>query len=254
MLSLFNLKKTKTNKNQLVNDLREITKMMSEEYNPIPNSNIMHYEISGNGENILNNISKELVGSILKLWKEKGFSDSLIENRAMWTTLLISEVSELADAEKKGLFVDNTLYEIADIVIRATDLLCYKEVLPIYKNLCSQMNEKCVITVPVFRTFSFYDSEIQNSKFLMLESMHKICIDIAEQTKRFAFAYETKDNVAVAREVILLWYKIMVLIGYCKAYLFSFYERENLQDIINHKMNLNFKRPYKYNTNEEMQN
>ena len=56
-----------------------------------------------------------------------------------------------------------------------------------------------------------------------------------------------------AREFIVMWNHIMILVGYCIVYVDSFYENQNLQEAIQEKMAINFNRPYKYNTFEEMQ-
>ena len=255
MLSLFrSIKKNKIN-NRLKEDFATITKEMSKKETAYMNDNddfiitplhmIYPYDLS------INNLCLSLTEQIRKLWEEKGFSYSFLETRSEKVVLMISEISELADAVKKGKSEKEIMFELADIVIRATNLLCCDETFLCYKNMCKIMPNHD-ISLPLLSADKISQEKEMKLKYDMIERMHQVCSDIIISSKRVEFTITDRPEDK-PREFIIMWNHIMILIGYCIVYVNSFNKSQNLQEAIKEKMAINFNRPYKYNTFEEMQ-
>lgn len=255
MLSLFrSIKRNRTN-NRLKEEFSNITKEMSKKEMAYINNGkdfvIIPLHMIFPDDLSINDLCLNLSEQIRKLWKEKGFNSSFLETRSEKVVLMISEISELADAEKKGKSEKEIIFELADIVIRAANLLSCDETLPCYKNMCKIMPNHD-ISLPLLVSKDISSEKKLKLKYDMIEKMHEVCGDIIFSSKRLEFSIEERPEDK-AREFIIMWNHIMILVGYCIVYVDSFYENQNLQEAIQEKMAINFNRPYKYNTFEEMQ-
>lgn len=187
-----------------------------------------------------------------KLLSDKGFTLS-IEDRVEKSVLLNTEISELADAVKKGLGKEAEGSEVADIIIRASNFLCLDETYHNYQKLSNVLirSAENTDTVSVAASISGYSDKVKD-KYLLIEDMMRCWVEIKDASEMVEICYseklgEEKFNTAF----IILWNKIIDLSAYCSAYV-TLYLPQNLQYYINDKMNKNFERPYKYGTYEEV--
>lgn len=179
-----------------------------------------------------------------KLLEEKQFCNSLINSRNKKTVLLATEISELADAVKKGEGLLRESEELADIIIRSCNFLCAIETFDIYRDTllnCEDLKKKEII-VNLSSDF-FRSTNSINSKFEILENMLKTwglilnsCVVFLENRNRENF--------------IDMWEKIAKLNAYCKIYCNEFIKMD-LREIVESKMNKNLSRKIRYNCCEE---
>lgn len=206
-------------------------------------------------------LSRKLLNEILldttirtkSLLESKGFANTL-EAKVEKHVLLGTEISELADAIKKGKSEDEEGYELADIVIRLSNFLSAKETYGYYIKL-SQVFWNYEETLPQFITIQTYTS----GKTFSNKSQIKYEI-IQEMMAANEIIKITADNyVAIGvnnadpTPLINLWDACLRLIGLCYVYAETFLP-EKLQFYINEKMEQNFKRPYRYNVCKEFHN
>lgn len=201
----------------------------------------------------LNKLLRSTTTKTRELLIEKGFTLS-INDRAEKTVLLNTEISELADAVKKGLGRDAEGAEIADIVIRATNFLCLDETYNSYQKLSNVLAQTSSNTdkVTVGACISDSESELKKDKYSLIEDMMVCWIEIKRASEMVWVCCTDKlggDKFNTA--FIILWNKVIDLIAYCSAYA-TLYLPGNLQYYVGYKMNENFKRPYKYGTSEEV--
>lgn len=181
-----------------------------------------------------------------KLLAEKGFSNTLhsyIEKHV----LLGTEISELADAIKKGKGEDHEGEELADIVIRACNFICCDEVHNVYANWYAPNNYSDDVTDIVQVTI--HTHQINNTvdmKYAVLGEMMSIVEEIKRKSIDIVHLVST-DLVRIEELVELVHELVALCVFYSDRFL-----SENLQDYIDKKMRYNFKRPYKYNTFEEL--
>lgn len=203
--------------------------------------------------NDLNKLLKSTTTKTRELLTKKGFTLS-IEDRVEKTVLLNTEISELADAVKKGLGQDAEGAEIADIVIRATNFLCLDETYHSYQKLSNVLTQTVSNTdrVTIGASISDYESNLKKDKYLLIEDMMVCWVEIKRASELLEVCCVDKmgsDKFNTA--FIVLWNKVIDLIAYCSAYV-TLYLPENLQYYVEYKMGVNFKRPYKYGTSEEV--
>lgn len=181
-----------------------------------------------------------------KLLSEKGFSNT-IHSYIEKHVLLGTEVSELADAIKKGKGEDYEGEELADIAIRACNFVCCDEVHEVYTRWYAPNNysEDAADIVQV----TIWTHQIKNTvdmKYAVLGEMMSVIESI--KRKSIDIVYSTSTNLTYIEELVDLVHELIAL---CVLYSERFLS-ENLQDYIDRKMRYNFKRPYKYNTYEEV--
>lgn len=203
--------------------------------------------------NDLNKLLKSTTTKTRELLAKKGFTLS-IEDRVEKTVLLNTEISELADAVKKGLGQDAEGAEIADIVIRATNFLCLDETYHSYQKLSNVLTQTVSNTdrVTIGASISDYESNSKKDKYSLIEDMMVCWVEIKRASELLEVCCVDKmgsDKFNTA--FIVLWNKVIDLIAYCSAYV-TLYLPENLQYYVEYKMSVNFKRPYKYGTSEEV--
>lgn len=203
--------------------------------------------------NDLNKLLRSTTTKTRELLTKKGFTLS-IDDRVEKTVLLNTEISELADAVKKGLGRDAEGAEIADIVIRATNFLCLDETYHSYQKLSNILAQTPSNTdkVTVGACVSDSESKLKKDKYSLIEDMMVCWIEIKRASEMVWVCCtdklgEDKFNTAF----IILWNKVIDLTAYCSAYA-TLYLPGNLQYYVGYKMNENFKRPYKYGTSEEV--
>ena len=203
--------------------------------------------------NDLNKLLRSTTTKTKELLTEKGFTLT-IDDRVEKTVLLNTEISELADAVKKGLGRDAEGAEIADIVIRATNFLCLDETYHSYQKLSNVLAQTPSNTdkVTVGACVSDSESKLKKDKYSLIEDMMVCWIEIKRASEMVWVCCtdklgEDKFNTAF----IILWNKVIDLTAYCSAYA-TLYLPGNLQYYVGYKMNENFKRPYKYGTSEEV--
>lgn len=197
----------------------------------------------------LNDIERELFDTAImseKLLKEKGFSLSLTECGISKSVFLNTEISELADAVKKGLGEEAEGLELADISIRAAGILVCFETKDLFKDLHEQIMNKLLNKKIEVKLCTNIDSDLCNKKIDCIENMMNLWFSINLNLKKSIQLNNTDSDV-----FIKLWKNITKLICCCKLYCDVFLH-ENLQDYINEKMEINFKRPIKYNTSKNI--
>ena len=227
----------------------------------IRNKNLMLYDNAVNGsENSflvynlrdMNKLLHSTTVSTKQLLSEKGFTVSLAD-RVEKSVLLNTEISELADAVKKGYGDEDEGSEIADIIIRAVNFFCLDETFHNYEKLTYILKQKCsstdTITVPT--PLNREAKEVKN-KYILIEKMMNCWVEIKDASEMLEICYsenlgEDKFNTAF----IILWNKIVDLCAHCSAYV-TLYLPQNLQYYVDSKMSKNFNRPYKYGTSEEV--
>lgn len=203
----------------------------------------------------VNKILKSTAIDTRQLLLDKGFSIS-IHDRVDKSVLLNTEISELADAVKKGLGSDAEGLELADIVIRASNFLCLNETHCEYIKLCNLITkdvEHTIEKISVTVTMPAVDDEDNkiSSKYYLIEEMMVSWIDIKRASEMLEVCFiNDLDYQKVLSSFILLWNKVIDLTTYCKCYA-TLYLPENLQFYIDAKMDKNFKRPYKYGVCKE---
>lgn len=203
----------------------------------------------------LNDMNKLLINTTYatrKLLKEKGFSLT-IADRVEKTVLLNTEISELADAVKKGYGVNDEGSEIADIIIRAANFLCLDETYHQYEKLSYAMSSKLIPSEVISVTVSNPNkTDIRVSKYELIEDMMCCWVEIKKASDMLEVSFNNQlGEEKFVSSFIILWNKIVDLCAYCSAYV-TLYLPKNLQFYIEHKMDKNFKRPYKYGTSEEI--
>lgn len=258
-MRIFSIRSNK-NKDKLKKDYLEITKLMSgeklKELERLSKDGCVHCSSSIE----LNEVCSKTVPMVRKLWEEKGFESSLQKAKYEKVVLLFTEVAELADAAKKGKGEEEEVMEIADIVIRACNILGCDEFIDTYNNLDKIISRYDItISLPINGGLFMTDLNLKDSDFIiqnkykLIEKMIAVNHEVMLATDRALFAYNEADNL-LGSEFIILWNHIIHLIAMCKAYLDAFVTDENLKNlhnVVTAKMNINFQRPYKYNTFEE---
>ena len=211
------------------------------------NTSILMYNL-----NDMNKLLKSTVYSTRDLLKQKGFSLSL-KDRVEKSVLLNTEISELADAVKKGYGANEEGYEIADIVIRAANFLCLDETFHQYEKLSYAISSKIVPSEVISVTVKNPDStDIKKIKYELIEDMMCCWIEVKKASDMLDISYNNKlGEEKLISSFIVLWNKIVDLCAYCSAYV-TLYLPKNLQFYVAHKMDKNFKRPYRYGTSEEI--
>lgn len=195
----------------------------------------------------LNDIEKELFDTAVmaeKLLKEKGFSLSLNECGISKSVFLNTEISELADAVKKGLGKDEEGLELADISIRAAGILICFETKDLFQDLHEQIASKVFDRKIEVELCTNIDNDLCSKKIDCIENMMNLWFLINFNLKKYIKLNNNNNN---SDAFIKLWKNITKLICCCKLYCDVFLQK-NLQDYINEKMEINFKRPIKYNT------
>lgn len=202
--------------------------------------------------NDLNKLLKSTTVKTKKLLSEKGFSSS-INNRVDKAVLLNTEISELADAVKKGLGVESEGLELADIVIRAVNFLCLDETYEDYIKLCELVSnnaEHSFEKISIAITIPDINNRI-SSKYCLIEDMMMCWVEIKKASEMLEVCFiNNLDYKNFSAAFIILWNKIVDLIAYCNCYA-TVYLPENLQFYVDTKMDKNFKRPFKYGVCEE---
>lgn len=181
-----------------------------------------------------------------KLLLEKGFSNT-IHSYIEKHVLLGTEISELADAIKKGKGEDYEGEELADIAIRACNFVCCDEVYQLYTRWYTSNNysenETDIVQVTIW---THHVKDTVDMKYAVLGEMMSVVEEIKRKSIDIANLITT--NLTYTEELVDLIHQLIAL---CVFYSETFLS-ENLQDYIDRKMRYNFKRPYKYNTYEEV--
>lgn len=204
----------------------------------------------------------EVTEQTRQLLEEKGFSNCLKTSCAEKFVLLGTEISELADAVKKGKGTEEEKMEIADILIRACNFLCsievYNSFLAINHYIKTEEDEfiryefkvdEDIQAMIMKMQMSWYNKANDNVvpvKYSIISEMMKINHAIGVQLDTLSFLEEKDEKAHVE-----IYYKICHLVMVCGFYADLFLGDEKMQDFTQRKMDINFKRPYKYNTFEE---
>lgn len=182
-----------------------------------------------------------------KLLISKGFTNTIhayIEKHV----LLGTEISELADAVKKGKGFEEECEELADIAIRASNFLCCDEVWQMYNDSFKPdkiANSEDIVQVVI--KMHWTDTEV-DMKYAVLSAMMSVVETIRERAEIYANIHNRNEQ-----SFSNLISSVYELIAFCSLYSEMFLS-SNLQSYINDKMRYNFERPYKYNTFEEVTN
>lgn len=204
----------------------------------------------------INDLMYELSKKTIEMLREKGFSNS-IKDRYEKTVLLGTEISELADAVKKGYGVDSEGDEIADIMIRLSNFLCLEETLGHYIKMNRVISKTTdilneTITIPV--NMKTPKDRPKANKYSLIEDMMVSWGSIKEAMDIFSASlfgdtypriYEDSNSAFV-----ILWDRSMELAAICYAYT-DIYLDESIEFYVQRKMAVNFDRPYRFNTEEE---
>lgn len=199
---------------------------------------------------MLNEIMLNTVIRSKKLLEEKGFPNTL-HAKLEKHVLLGTEISELADAVKKGKGVNEEGEELADIVIRLSNFLCADETYDQYIKLSqvfwSYEDEfSNMLNVETHEVFKYPVREIDMKYGIIQQMMIR-----NESVRITADNYvDLGINNADPVPLISLWYACLRLLGLCYAYADAFLP-ESLHFYIDEKMEKNFKRPFRYNTCED---
>lgn len=198
-------------------------------------------------------INEILLNTVVKskqLLEEKGFPNTL-NARVEKHVLLGTEVSELADAVKKGKGEVEEGEELADIVIRLCNFLCADETFNQYVKL-SEVFWKYEAEFPNAINIEIYDSKkhglsMVEAKYVIIQQMMICNENVRVNADNFVrVGIHNADPVPL----INLWYACLKMAALCDAYAETFLP-ETLQFYIHAKMDKNFKRPYRYNTCDE---
>lgn len=230
---------------------RELRNKKLEKYDPILNTDIDSSTLVYN-LNDMNKLLKSTTSNTRELLTEKGFCTS-IKDRVEKSVLLNTEISELADAVKKGLGDSAEGSEIADIIIRASNFLCLDETYHQYQKLSYVIssNIRNSDTVSVMVADPNTSNKI-TGKYALIEDMMVCWTEIKKASEMVEICYLNKlGEEKFISAFIVLWNKIIDLSAYCSAYV-TLYLPKNLQYYISDKMIKNFNRPYRYGTSEEV--
>lgn len=227
---------------------REIRNIELREYDDSysTNSSVLIYNL-----NDMNKLLGSTVETTQKLLYEKGFSLSL-KDRVEKSVLLNTEISELADAVKKGYGHEEEGSEIADIVIRAINFLCLEETFHQYQKLSYAMSKKMAGSEVIsIRVNNPDKSNPTKTKYELIEDMMCCWLEVKKASDMvYVSYYENLGEEKFVSSFILLWNKVVDLCAYCSAYV-TLYLPSNLQFYVENKMNKNFNRPYRYGTSEQ---
>ena len=181
---------------------------------------------------------------------EKGFLYTQ-DMRREKIALLTSEVSELLDAFKKGKGADEEADEIADIAIRLTNIpIMYPGIMDYVSD--SNNNYDQIYTYYIDGVCK--GDPLGKVKYAMVYEMSKIIDEIDDDLihlETFEFNKLQSESDEEYSFMPSLIYDIATLILTCKIYSDEILGK-NLQDLIDRKMAVNFKRPYRYNTSPKL--
>jgi NTP pyrophosphatase (non-canonical NTP hydrolase) len=180
--------------------------------------------------------------SVKVLLDEKGFNYDMSDTPEK-IALLHSEISELADAFKKGKGDDEEGAEIADIAIRLMNVPC------IYPKIIDNLGSFDISeSFEVALEHLYKDSPIKSIKYTAICSMHEAVVDLDRELLLLQYDDNGEENGRNYMHIISLIYTILTLL-----YLYSdLILHANLQELVDKKMDKNWKRPYRYNTNPKL--
>lgn len=185
------------------------------------------------------------------LLDSKGFSCEPREI-AKKIVLIHTEMSELADAVKKGL--DTEPEEVADIAIRIFNLpLVFEKE---YNSMINSMDQESMDNLlksqegkEVFR-LKENNADVCEQKY---EDIYHITRSFNKEIGHFAEEIYSATNAMYIQEGVIKNFIDSIIFSLCRLelYLRKYHPDTNLQKEIDKKQDINFKRPYKFNTYEE---
>lgn len=196
-----------------------------------------------------------------ELLNKKGFPTSLIHNFSDKIVLLNSEISELADAVKKKRSLDEEGSEIADIVIRACNITCSDELQSHfieYLDSLYKYNHRSVLSSKMYVNIG-YSNSLQKNKYNTMELMTQVTGSLTRSIRTYQYSrvarpinnedfesalFKIRDDRNKIEEIFL---HFMNLICLCKFYSDEFLATD-LQELVSKKMNVNFDRPFQFNS------
>lgn len=192
-------------------------------------------------------LTKELTKSLLD---QKGFSYSYEKNRKNLverSVLLVTEVSELADANKKRLGEIEEMDEVADIVIRMVGYLLMFD--NISKRVEEQFEilsngEKCEYTPD----FSYLDNDdYYNKKLVLINDIQNQVFQLNTVLESY-YNYKSNKDSKLIDSIINCIINVLMM---CEFYMDYFLYGVELQIAINEKIKKNYLRPIGYGYNKE---
>lgn len=186
-----------------------------------------------------------------KLLVSKGFAtDNSYETLSERIALLHTEVSELVDAEKKGLPPEKKGEEVADIVIRLLNIpIMFPRVYLDLKSTPPVGTHTTKVFYPIYREIPQLNKriqEIRSDKSLRLSITNTMHEKITQLQKALVNYNEETNTLEL---IIILIFDILNL---CNLYIsISPAIKGNLRDLVNSKMKKNFERPYQYNVSKD---
>ena len=183
---------------------------------------------------------------VRELLEQKGFSTdvSVFTERV---ALLHTEIAELTDAYKKGLPAKEEAMELADIVIR---LLSFPVIIPEISDLAEDIQHEFV-DISDIPSNRLDDTSLRYRIFVDMQlATSQIGVSITEMVNMVYNGYES-NSVEMSSSISTLIFSISFLYMMCENYA-QIILHENLQDLFDVKMDKNWNRPYRYNTNPDL--
>lgn len=199
----------------------------------------------------INNQIMSYVVSTEELLREKEFSLCLLTEGITKSVFLNTEISELADAVKKGFGDESEGLEVADIVIRACNFLCADETFDEYKSITEVLNHNIGDSEIIKVAISLdRNKTTEESKFIFIENMMKQWFALNNSLNHFIDSLDKNKNIQNMM-ITQLWGDTLLLICMCDLYADMFLE-ENLHFYVRKKMDINSQRPVRYNISEKV--
>jgi len=174
------------------------------------------------------------------LLEKKGFACTQ-DMRHEKIALLISEVSELLDAFKKDKSDEEEAEEVADIIIRLMNIpVMYLDVMLYLTNDRNRTQRKLGLKIDEFVESDGMGKVKYSMTYLMSKAINQLDNDLIKW-ERYSITLILNDITDDMINLILI----------CKIYSEQILYK-NLQESIDSKMSKNHKRPYRYNTSEDL--
>lgn len=208
-------------------------------------SKLSHYMlITENNLEYINDLALNTIYDSKVLATAKGFGNSIKAYNEK-VVLLNTEISELADAVKKGLGDEEEGFEVADIIIRACGLYCVFEEINKYRSAKKRFDEYRIIGKINNTCKSDFSDKSLKSKF---EDIKRIM----ESWTIISSCYEMASRGKLDNLYDCSWCNLLILICQCDYYCKKYLD-EDVEYFIKEKMKINFSRPYQYGICKEMQ-
>lgn len=207
------------------------------------------YDIKNAYNFILNNSKRTK-----ELLDKKGFTYNLDDYKEK-IVLLGTEISELADAFKKGKGAEAEGEEIADIIIRLMNIPClFPDINKVITELMNELDDDKPSTATIYLVGVTKQDRISKIKYAFVYSMMKTLAALDETLVELQFWYDNNKTIKSRKVKVVINKAIINIVSFvCLCQLYSSdILRVNLQDLVDNKMKKNFQRPYRYNTAQEM--